>query len=402
MNKDKVSRASGTAVDQVHRVPDWPPPLGEAFYRELSLLISNPSQGETGYSARAPRKQKQLFENHFAQICGRRFAIGVNSGTSALDLSVEALDLPPGKIIVAADYGHPSSIRYAASRVGIQLIDISPDTLCIDPERLADILAGDEVGAVIFTSLGGVRGRIEHIADICRAANVALIEDVSHAHGANFNGKLAGSFGDIACFSLHATKNISCGEGGMICCDNELLYRKIWQAHDIGRDINDSPYQFRTLGGNFRLSEIAALEGTHRLRYLSEHLMIRNIAAKAITEILGENRCLKPLKVDDVDIPAWHIFPVWYRPEMCGNMSRKRFIMSLCAQGIPCNGGWPQPLSAIEAVRKLSSRAIDNPVARYACKNTVWIDTRFFFIDQCVDKFIAALESIEQRRVASR
>ena len=393
INKVEVSVSSGTGLD---RILDWPPPLDEVFYRELSSIISNPSQGETGNRSLAPRKQKQLFENRFAQICGRRFAIGVNSGTSALDLSVEALDLPPGKIIVAADYGHPSSIRYAASRIGIRLIDISPDTLCMDPQRLTDILGSADVGAVIFTSLGGMRGSIEHIADICRAAGVTLIEDVSHAHGATFGGRPAGSFGDIACFSLHATKNISCGEGGMICCDDESLYRKIWRAHDIGRDVDDGPYQFRTLGGNFRLSEIAALEGRHRLRYLSEHLATRHAGAKAITKRLGENRCLKPLPLDDEDIPAWHIFPAWYRPELCGNMSRKRFIMSLCTQGVPCNGGWPRPLSEIEAVRELSGET-DNPVARHACENIVWIDTRFFFIDQCVDKFVTALETIEQR-----
>lgn len=382
-------------------LPAWPPPLGPEFLTELSAIMADPSQGETGPRAHAPMKQKRLFEQEFARYCGRRFAVAVNSGTTALDLAVEALELPSEAVVVAANYGHPATIRRAALTHRLRLVDVERRSLCMSAAALEQALAPGDVGLVLLTHFAGHTGDIEEIARLCASRGIPYIEDASHAHGAVFRDRPAGSFGTMACFSLHATKNLSCGEGGIIVLDDEAFFRRIWRRHDLGRDPEGTPYQFETIGGNFRLSEIAALEARHRLRTLPEQLSRRRAAAKALRERLDSSWGLEAVTGRPDDLSGCHIVPLWLHAESWGGMSRQRFILSLSAQSVPCSGGWPSPLDRLPGYRE----RIDiqsTPVTEWACAEQVWIDGRLLLQTDGVDRICDTLEQVKARHKSRR
>jgi dTDP-4-amino-4,6-dideoxygalactose transaminase len=371
----------------------WPPPPPVEFFRDLLALAADPSQGQTGPRAHAPLAQKRLFEQAFAAACGRRFAVAVSSGTTALDLAVEGLALDPGGVAVAADYGHPSTIREAARRHRLRFVDVDPETLCLSPEGLEAALAGGDVRVVLMTHVAGLAGHVDRIVAACEARRVPLVVDASHAHGAIFDGQPAGRAGTLACFSLHATKNLPCGEGGIICLDDDELQRRIWRLHDIGRDPEAGPYDFVALGGNFRMSEVAALEARHRLAALERDAARRQAAAARLIAALGESSCLTPLRPPPGDRAGWHFFPAWYRPERCHGLSRKRFVIAMSLAGVRCSTGWPRPLSEIPAVRPHAEPAL-TPVAARACQELVWLDGRLLLADDGVERVLAALDRV--------
>lgn len=375
----------------------WPPPLGAPFFADLARLMADPTQGETGPRAYAPMKQKRLFEQEFANLCGRRFGVAVNSGTTALDLAVEALELPRHAVVVAANYGHPATIRRAALTQRLRLIDVEPRSLSMCADALAEALRPGDVGLVLVTHFAGHAGRIHDIARICRTQSVPLVEDASHAHGAVFGGRRAGGIGDIGCFSLHATKNLSCGEGGILCLDDEVLYRRIWRLHDLGRDPEGLPYQFESGGGNFRLAEFPALEARHRLASLPEQLEQRNAAAKELIQGLDQDSCLQPVRGAEEDFAGWHILPMWYLPEHCGGMSRQRFVLSLSAAGVRCSTGWPSPLDQLPSFREVAEPQ-STPVTNRACGEQVWVDGRLLLQQGGVGRLFNALARIKARR----
>lgn len=401
MSGDTLKRGAAAARhDPAARpapMPQWPPPLGAEFLEQAAALLADPGQGESGPRAMAPMKQKRAFEAAFAALCKRRHAIAVNSGTTALDLAVEAFDAPADAVVVAANYGHPATIQRAARRHRLRLIDIDPASLCMDPEALAAALAPGDVGMVLVTHVAGNGGRIDEIAALCARQSVPLIEDASHAHGAMHRGRPLGSYGQIGCFSLHATKNLSCGEGGILCLDDEQLYTRIWRLHDIGRDPDAAPYAFETLGGNYRLSELAALEGRHRLRALPRQVEVRNANARRLSDALGQSHCLLPLSNADPGPAGWHFFPAWYRPEFCGGLSRTRFVPAMHAGGAPCYAGWPTPLSRMKPFAALAED-IPTPQAERACAEQVWLDGRLLLMDDGVERVLSALTRAAARR----
>lgn len=383
------------------RLPPWPPAPGAAFFQDVADLMSDPTQGETGPRAHAPLKQKGLFEQQFAALCGRRFAIAVNSGTTALDLAVDALELPAGGVVIAADYGHPSTIRRAAERHRLRLVDIDPGTLCMSAGALAEALAAGEARLVMTTHTAGHSGNIDEIAALCRTHGVPLVVDASHAHGVSYRHGRAGSAGTMSVFSLHATKNLSCGEGGVVCVDDETLFCRIWRRHDIGRDPGAAPYDFVALGGNFRLSEIAALEARHRLANLAADVERRNASANHLIEALGQDGCLIPLTMDHGEQCGWHFFPAWYNSAAANGLARRRFLIAMAGAGVPCYGGWPRRLSELEFLREIVEPVATLTAAR-ACSEVVWLDGRLLLASDGVERTLEALAAVQAKRSVGR
>lgn len=376
-------------------LPPWPG-MDECAASELVELISRGPWSLRQGDSRVGGRYKAVLEERFAALCGTRYAIAVSSGTTALDLAIEALQLRTGGFIVAANYGHPSSIRKAAQSHRLLLVDVRPDTLCLDPVQVSNVLDND-IRCVITTHFAGQPGGIGLLSSLCQAANIPLIEDASHAHGATANGHVAGSFGTIGCFSLHATKNLPAGEGGLITLNDEGIYRRLWRAHDIGRDKDRGPYDFSTLGGNFRLSEVHALLALSKLPYLKAQSEQCMRAAEELRQRLKDQGPIELLEVEPgVSLHAYHLLAGRYRPERCHGLSRRRFILALCAEGIPCNAGWPSTLSGLPFLASLSEPCL-TPVADKAVGEMVWIDRALLLQEKGVEQIVEAVEKIQSQ-----
>jgi dTDP-4-amino-4,6-dideoxygalactose transaminase len=354
--------------------------------------------GGSGTSPRAAEApEKSSFERAFAAYVGRRHAIAVSSGTTALDLAFDALALEPGGIVVAPSYGHPSAIRRAAERHALCLLDVTDDSLCLSPRALADALAERDVRCVVTIDFAGQPAGNDEIERLCQQAGIPLIEDASHAHGAMLRGRAAGSFGTIGAFSLHASKNVPVGEGGIVCVDDDELFAKLWRAHDLGRHRGGGPYDFAELGGAHRIHPIAALVGSHRLADLPQQLRTRRQAAAALRAALPKHGPLALLaEADGVDAHAYHLVAARYRPEACGGVSRRRFVLALAAEGIPCSIGWPALLSALPGLH-LAKAQPPTPIADGAVTESVWLDARLLLEQNGVRQIADAVAKIADR-----
>ena len=198
-----------------------------------------------------------LFEQEFAEFLNANHAIGVASGTDAIEIALRAVGCHRGSTIInVANAGGYTTI--SARAIGSQVIfcDIQLQDLLIDVESLRKLISKD-ISAVVVTHLFGNVAEIEQIAKLCQEFGVPLIEDCAQSVGASKGGKMLGTFGDIGTFSFYPTKNLGCvGDGGALVTDDPILASKIKSIRQYGWS---RKYDIQLEGGmNSRLDEIQA------------------------------------------------------------------------------------------------------------------------------------------------
>ena len=135
----------------------------------------------------------------------------------------------------------------------IELVDMEPESFSLCPKDL-ELKLNDKIGAVIIVHVGGIISHeISKIVDMCKKYNVPLIEDAAHAHLSRVDGYVAGTIGDIGCFSFFPTKVMTTGEGGFISTNNEKYYEKIKSLKNFGRDNKDIGIIINPEGNNFKI-----------------------------------------------------------------------------------------------------------------------------------------------------
>lgn len=225
------------------------------------------------------------FEEDFAKYIGTKYAISVNSGNAALQLSLIALGLDiKSKVITSTN-------SFIASANCILMIGASP--------ILCDVKPGDgniditntkvKADAIIPVHIYGNPCDYDSIKSLSQEQKIPVIEDACQAHGALFDGKKAGSLGDVGCFSFYSTKNMTvCGDGGMVTTNNEEVANTIRSLRDNGRK---AKYEHDRLGFTMRLNTVSAALGRVQLRHLDEWNDRRRAIASIYKKQLKEN-CL--------------------------------------------------------------------------------------------------------------
>ncbi len=223
-------------------------------------------------------KYGKEFEERFAQYVGTNYAVAVNSGTSALEIILRALDIEGSSVVVPTNtfFATPASVIHAGGKV--IFADVT-DNLCLDPESLRMKIRKD-TEAVIVVHIGGIISlQIKKIQQICKEHNLLLIEDAAHAHGSTLNGRKAGSFGIAAAFSFYPTKVITSGEGGMITTNDENIYKRALVFRDQGK-AGFYGNVHTEMGHNWRMSEVHATIGFSQFARLEEFITDRRRIAK--------------------------------------------------------------------------------------------------------------------------
>ncbi len=242
-------------------------------------------------------KYNRQFEQEFAGYVGTKYAVAVNSGTSALEIILRALDIEGHSIIVPTNtfFATPASVIHAGGKV---IFADMVDNLCLDPNSVEANVRQD-TKAVIIVHIGGiVPPQVREIKDICERKGLFLIEDAAHAQGSTLDGQKAGTFGIAAAFSFYPTKVITSGEGGMITTDNEKLYRRACTFRDQGKSGFERNLHTE-LGYNWRMSEVHAVIGLYQFRRLEQFIAHREKIAQIYDSELEKMEGLEPLKIPD-------------------------------------------------------------------------------------------------------
>ncbi len=210
-----------------------------------------------------PQHMVDTLEAAWRTRLNRKYALATSSGTAALSIALTALDVGPGDEVLIPGYLWVSCVS-AIVRAGAipRLVDID-DTYCVSPEDLEKKIT-PRTKVLLLIHMSGAPGDLDRIMSITRKHGIKVLEDCAQANGAKYNDKFVGSIGDMAIFSFQLNKNMSSGEGGMLVCDDEALYKTVFAAHDMGYarnaqgrlDPSDDRYQLWGIG--CRMSELSA------------------------------------------------------------------------------------------------------------------------------------------------
>ncbi len=237
----------------------------------------------------------ERFERQFAAWCGRRFCVGVNSGTSALHLALRALGIGPGDEVITVSMSFVAT-AWAISYTGARpvLVDIDPVRRTLDPAALLEAIT-PRTRAIVPVHLYGQGADMEAICQIAQAYRLPVIEDAAQAHGAEIQGRRAGRWGHLACFSFYPGKNLgACGEAGAVVTDHPQLARRLRQLRDHAQA---SRHDHRTLGYNYRMDALQAAVLEVKLQRLEQWNRRRSRWARLY------DRLLRPFA--QVQRPAW-------------------------------------------------------------------------------------------------
>jgi dTDP-4-amino-4,6-dideoxygalactose transaminase len=246
------------------------------------------------------------FETEFSQYIGSKNCIGVANGLDALTLSIKALDLPMRSDVLVASNTYIATIL-AIVEAGHNPILVEPDveTFNIDPKNLVKSITVN-TKAICVTHLFGKLCQMDEICDFANQYGLTLIEDCAQSHGAKFDGKMSGTFGNAGCYSFYPTKNLGAfGDAGAIVTDDDELAEKLRHIRNYGSKIK---YVNRYVGVNSRLDEIQAAILRVKLKYLDDMTnKKRELASVYFSEL--PNWLCKPQQ-NERNFDVFHIFGI--------------------------------------------------------------------------------------------
>jgi dTDP-4-amino-4,6-dideoxygalactose transaminase len=302
-------------------------PLGRSFHQVLLKAIKN--------SRFVGGEEVESFEREFAEFCGTKYSVGVSSGTDALRLALLAGGVKPGDTVITCVNTFFATVE-AIVQAGCDfvLVDISPKSGMIDLGDL-DRKITAKTRAIIPVHLFGHAAPMKEIMSMARSRNMMVIEDACQAHGAFYRKQMAGTFGNLGCFSFYPGKNLGAlGEGGAVVTNNKKYAQTLKKLRDHGQD---RKYYHSQMGYNARLDSIQAGFLRIKLKKLKQWNESRRKIASAYNRQLshvGEVKTVSPSHgVDSV----WHLYVVMAK-------HRNRLARFLNERGIQTGLHYPIPI----------------------------------------------------------
>lgn len=343
--------------------PPWPNFTQEEADAVSKVLLSNKVNYWTGQESRT-------FEKEFAEFAGTKYAIALSNGTLALDLALQGLGIGWQNGGAAEDEVIVTSRSFIASvstivNAGARPVfaDVDAQSGNISGATVATVITPN-TRAILAVHLGGWPCDMDDLRKAIGARDIKLVEDCAQAHGALYKGKPVGSLGDVAAWSFCQDKIMTTGgEGGMVTCDDEMMWRRMWAYKDHGKSY-EAVYErehapgFRWLhesfGTNWRITEMQSVIGRIQLRRMPEWQAARAANAAVLTQALtpfaGKAGPVRVPEVRCATCPycdlqtgcrhAWYKYYAYVRPEnLKDGWDRDRIAAEISAAGVPCMQG---------------------------------------------------------------
>lgn len=299
----------------------------------------------------------QEFERRFASYLGVKHAFAVSSGTTALHLAYAALGLSQGDEVILP------SLTFVATANAVLYTNAKPvfaditalDDLNISPADIERKIT-PQAKAIVVVHYGGFPCHMESITALAQRYGLFVIEDAAHAPGAQFDGRKAGTFGDVACFSFFSNKNLVVGEGGMVVTNRDDLAEKIRVQRSHGMTTltwdrhrgHAHSYDVVDLGYNYRIDEMRAALGLVQLSKLERNNLRRQRIAKQYRQALRDAPGVFVPFGDHPGVSAYHLFAIL----LDDSASRKEFMAQMRGQGVQTSIHYP-PIHEFTYYRKL-------------------------------------------------
>src|SRR6185369_226673 len=304
-------------------------------------------------------KEVELFEQEFAAFCGVNHGIGVDSGMSALELALRAYGVGEGDEVITVSHTF-SATAFAISQTGAQpvFIDVDERTYNMRPDLIESAITA-RTTAILPVHLYGQPCDIEEISRLARKHNLLLIEDACQAHGARYQDRRVGSWGDAACFSFYPGKNLGAyGDGGLIVTNDAKIAERLRIMRNCGQQ---EKYRHVLVGFNHRLDNLQAAVLRVKLPHLDSWNDDRRRAASIYNELLKDVPGVVTPLADEERTHVYHLYVIQHprRDELLARLKDRGVRAGLhypipvhlqpCYEGIPFA---PDSLSVTESVAK--------------------------------------------------
>ncbi len=320
------------AIDGGKPIRDKPLPDGNKVGNEELQHLTDVI--ESGVMTRFGGTKVDQFENEFAEIHGAKFAIASSSGTASLHIAVGMLNPSPGDEIIVGPITDIGSVFPILAQTAIPIFcDVQRDTFNMDPEDIERKITG-KTKAIMAVHVFGNPCDMGAIMDIAKRNNLAVIEDCSQAHLSEYKGRLVGTIGDIACFSLQQSKHISCGEGGITITNNDDYGTRGKLFMDKGWDRSlEGPPTYLTFAPNYRMNELSGAVALAQVRKMRNTVALRRARGEQLSE-LSKNPHVVPQRVLDGCKHTYWLYAMRVMDD--APFSPDDFAMAIRAEGISC------------------------------------------------------------------
>lgn len=325
-------------------------------HKELRNEINAAIQGVLDRADFILGQDVSKLEEEFAAYCGVKYAVGVDSGLSALKLSLRALGIGPGhEVIVPAHTFTATAAAVTLAGATPVFVDVDPITLTIDPAKIEEAIT-PHTKAIIPVHLYGLPADMNMILGIAEKHHLVVVEDACQAHGAKYRGKRTGSLGHAAAFSFYPTKNLgACGDAGIITTNDAKVAETVRALRNCGQAVKNvhslTPF-------NHRLDSLQAAILRVKLPYLDRWIISRNKLGQLYNQLLTE-AVIKP-----VEPPGYyHVFHLY----VIQTQERDALQAYLKEHGIGTAIHYPKPVHLQPFYAKNADRHGEFPVAERAC-----------------------------------
>lgn len=356
-------------------------------------------------------KQVEEFGKRFAEFQDAEFGTCVVNGTIALEIALRACGIGAGDEVIVTPY---TFIASASSILMINavpvFVDVNPGDMNIDASKIEAAIT-DKTKAIMAVHIAGCPADMDAICDIAKRHKLYVIEDCAQAHGAAWKSRRVGAIGDIGAFSFQSSKNLNCGEGGIVVSNNRELAERAWSIHNVGRVPDGAWYDHRILGANYRMTQFQASLLMSQMRFLPDHIKLREDNAGYLSEKLRQIPGITPMTRDSrVTTHAWHLYMFRYDPSRFDGLSKSKFIQAMSAEGIGCSGGYNplyrEGMFAVDPAecpvgcgfygKKIDYQSLRLPNVEKACDEIIWMfQTQMLGDRQDMDEVAAAVTKIK-------
>ncbi len=287
----------------------------------------------------------KAFEEDWCKWTGSKYALGTNNGTSALYCAMFGCGVGTGDEIICPSITYWASC-ISAFNLGATIVfaDVDPETLCLDPKKLEEKIT-DRTKAIMVVHYCSYPADMDEIMEIARKHNVKVIEDVSHAQGGKYKGRMLGTIGDVGAASLMSGKSFAIGEAGILYTDNKEIYDRaiafgMYERFNADNIETESlkPYMGLPLGGfKFRMHQLSSAMGRVQIKYYDERCAEIDKAMNYFLDLIDGLPGIRPRRPDyssGSTMAGWYAATAAYVPEELEGLSVTRFIEAVRAEGV--------------------------------------------------------------------
>lgn len=260
------------------------------------------------------------FEDELREFLGAKHVIAVNSGTSALHIALDVLNLTPNNEVLVPSLTFVASVQaIVATGARPVFCDVCPDTLNMDVDDVVRRMTM-QTKVIMPVHYGGLACEMDELLSVAREQKILIVEDAAHAFGSTYKGRKIGALGDVTCFSFDPVKNITCGEGGAVATDNEEIAARIIPKRVLGIDKDTWSrmrhkrnwfYQVVTPGYRYHMSNVSAAIGLQQIKRLETFKTRKQAIVRSYDEAFKDVNGLALIKHDlDETFPFFYVIRV--------------------------------------------------------------------------------------------